>query len=115
MSYGYSDDLREKALAYYDRSGKSQAEVGAIFGISVRTLSDWNRKRREGDYRRRSHQKCKTPHKVDMVRLNAAITARPDAYLHELAKEFGCHASSVMRACVRAGISRKKNRTVSRA
>lgn len=27
MTYGYSDDLRAKALSYYDTSGKSQAQV----------------------------------------------------------------------------------------
>jgi len=115
MSYGYSNDLREKALNYYDSSGKSQSEVSEIFGVSLRTLNSWVQLRRSGDYRRRINQSDKTPHKLDDDVLRASIDANPDGYLHELAEQFGCHASSVMRRCQRLAITRKKNRSISGA
>lgn len=113
MSYGYSDDLRAAALAYYDRSDCSQSEVSDIFGIGVKTLSNWLRQRREtGAYSRRN-EKVRLSYKLEEEALRAYISTHPDAYLYEIAEQFSCHPTTIFYACKRMGISRKKNQPVS--
>jgi len=108
MTYGYSDDLRTKALAYYDASEKSQAAVCAIFGIGLRTFAQWVRLRKAGDFRRRPQQKPK-PAKIDGAALAAYIDAHPDAYFREIAVVFDVSDVGILKACRRLGITRKKN------
>jgi len=114
MTYGYSDDLRLKALSYYDASGKSQAEVCGIFGVGLRTFAQWVRLRKAGDFRRRPQQKPK-PAKIDGAALKAYIDAHPDAYFREIAVAFGVSDVGILKACRRLGITRKKNAAVLRA
>ena len=64
MSYGYSKDLREKALAYYDR-GHTRAEVCDVFDVHRHTFASWLKLRAQGgDITPRAHQKPKRPHIV---------------------------------------------------
>lgn len=114
MTYGYSDDLRAKALSYYDTSGKSQAEVCGIFGVGLRTFAQWLRLRRAGDFRRRPQQKPK-PATIDGAALAAYIDAHPDAYFREIAVVFKVSDVGILKACRRLGITRKKNSALRRA
>jgi len=114
MTYGYSDDLRTKALAYYDASEKLQAAVCAIFGIGLRTFAQWVRLRKAGDFRRRPQQKPK-PAKIDGAALAAYIDAHPDAYFREIAVVFDVSDVGILKACRRLGITRKKNSALLRA
>ncbi len=116
MSYGYSDDLRKAALDYYDRGVCTQAEVCAIFGLSVKTLSNWLRQRREtGEFSRRASGHPQPMYRIDAVALRNYFEAHPDAYLHEASAVFGVSPSGIYRACRRLGFTRKKNRAVSGA
>lgn len=114
MTYGYSDDLRAKALSYYDTSKKSQAEVCDIFGIGLRTFAQWIKLRKAGDFRRRPQQKPK-PATIDGAALAAYIDAHPDAYFREIAVVFDVSDVGILKACRRLGITRKKNSAVLRA
>jgi transposase len=114
MSYGYSNDLREKVLRYYDR-GFSQIEVCEVFEISRATLNNWLVKRKSGDFSRRNMTVCKSAHKIDEHALREHIRQHPDAYLHEIAAYFKVSDVGVLKACRRLGISRKKNQPVSGA
>jgi transposase len=116
MSYGYSDDLRAAALAYYDRGDCTQSEVSDIFGIGLKTLNNWLRQRREtGSFARRETELPRTAYKVDEEALRSYISTHSDAYLYEIAQELSCHPTTVFYACKRMGISRKKNQPVSGA
>jgi len=114
MTYGYSDDLREKALRYYDKGGKSQAEVSDIFGVSHRTFAQWVKLRKSGDFRRRPQQKRRTPTKIKGDALRSYIDEHPDAYLREIAVVFKVSDVGILKACRRLGITRKKNTAVLR-
>jgi transposase len=115
MTYGYSDDLREKALIYYDKGGKSQAEVSDIFGVSHRTFAQWVKLRKAGNFRRRPKQKRRRPTKIEGAALRAYIARHPDAYLREIAVVFQVSDVGILKACRRLGITRKKNTAVLRA
>lgn len=115
MTYGYSDDLRDKALRYYDKGGKSQAEVSAIFGVSHRTFAQWVKLRKSGDFRRRAKQKRRAPAKIESEALRLYIDQHPDAYFREIALVFKVSDVGILKACRRLGITRKKNTAVLRA
>jgi transposase len=114
MSYGYSKDLREKALAYYDR-GHTRSEVCDVFGIHRHTFSSWLKLRSASQDLTPRISHTRRPHKIDAERLKACIAERPNAYLWELGELFGVSDVAILKACRRLGITRKKNRAVSGA
>jgi transposase len=112
MPYGYSNDLRQKAIDYYARNKVTQREVSEIFGISLRTLGDWIRRDKTGSCNR-CDIRTKQPHKIDSIALRAYIAAHPDSYLREIAAHFNVSDVGIIKALRRLGISRKKNQPVS--
>lgn len=109
MTYGYSDDLRKMCLSYYDKSEKPQKEVALMFGIGLKTLSNWLRDRKEGFTSLRSEQKARHCPKLDDQSLRTYIGENPDAYLYEIAEHFDVSIPAVHYAFKRLGITRKKN------
>ena len=110
MPNGYSNDLRERVLAYYDDK-HTQKETSAMFRISRSTLNDWLKLRREtGSAHLRPRPKRRKSKKIDGEKLKSYIAAHPDAYLHEIATEFGVSPSAIWYACHRHGITRKKSK-----
>ena len=108
MTYGYSDDLRQAALNYYDSENVTQKQVCAIFGISLKTFSNWIRLKKQGVYSRRLNQRKKGATKINESKLREYIKENPDAYNHEIGKHFGVHGTTIHYACKRLGITRKK-------
>ena len=110
MPNGYSNDLRERVLAYKD-DNHTQAQTCAVFGISRATLNAWLRLRREtGSAELRARPTTRRSRKIDDERLKAYLDQHPDAYLHEIAEVFGVSPAAILYACRRAGITRKKRR-----
>lgn len=114
MTYGYSDDLRQAALEYYDSENVTQKQVCAIFGMSLKTFSNWIRLKKQGVYSRRLNQKKKGATKINESKLREYITENPDAYNHEIGEYFGVHGTTIYYACKRLGITRKKNQSIQR-
>jgi transposase len=109
MPNGYSNDLRTRVLAYKD-DNHTQHETCAVFGISRATLNAWLKLRREtGSAHLRPRPKTRRSRKIDAVKLEAYLAEHPDAYLREIAAEFGVGASAIMYACRRWGLTRKKS------
>ena len=102
----YSIDFRKKVLAYCERTG-SITEASHIFQISRNTIYGWLKlKEKTGDL---NHQvKGTKPRKVDRDRLKNYLTDNPDAYLTEIAAEFGCHPTTIHYALKAMGYTRKK-------
>jgi transposase len=110
MSNGYSNELRERVLSYYDQNKATQAEVCEIFSISLRAMSQWIRLRKEtGDFSLKERPKTRKARKIDKEALKAYIEKHPDHYLWEIGEYFQAAASSVFNALKRLGIHRKKN------
>jgi putative transposase len=110
MPNGYSNDLRERVLAYKDNN-HTQVETCEVFGISRSTLNAWLKLRREtGSAHLRPRPTRRRNRKIDEGKLKAYIAQHPDAYLREIAAVFGVSASAIMYACQRLGITRKKRR-----
>jgi transposase len=112
MATPYSQDLRDRILAAYDR-GKKTKEIADTFGISPAGA------RRVKQVRREEHRTTRLPMggarvvKVDLQRLRELVEAQPDATIPELHERLGrdrCSESAVGMALQRLGLSFKKRR-----
>ena len=110
-----SEDTRRRALAAYERGGKTQPEIAAIFGVTLRTFQRWWRAWRE-------EKRCAPIPRPGRPRvftgaaakkLRRLVEERPDATLHELAEQTGevaCH-TTVHRTLERWDLPLKKRRS----
>jgi len=107
-----SGDTRRRALAAYHQGGKSQSEIAAIFGVTLRTFQRWWRAWRiEG----RDAPGCSPGRPRTLVgplenRLRREVARQPDATLHELAERLGHLVSyvTVHRTLEQLGLPYKK-------
>ena len=107
MAKAYSNDLRDKVLAYYDNE-TTQAQTCEVFGIARSTLNNWLRLRRETGSGHGRPRATITPHKIDPTGVRQYVKKHPDAYLREIAAAFGVSPSAIWYACEREKITRKK-------
>ena len=103
----YDIKLRRRAIAYWD-AGHSKKETAAVFKVSHFTLQMWKSQLKEtGTLEVKKRRE--TWRKIDPVRLREYLKQHPDAYLKEMAEEFGCSDVAILKALRRLKISRKKN------
>lgn len=108
MPNGYSNDLRERILKYYD-DNHSQRETCEVFEIGRTTLTTWLKLRREtGSAHLRPRPKRRRSAKIEEQALKSYIAEHPDAYLREIAEVFEVSDVAILYACRRFGITRKK-------
>lgn len=104
----YSEDLRKKVVEYLE-SGHTQRDARDIFCIDLSTINRWHVL-----YITTGSLKdipaVHKPKKLPREQLLDYITAHPDAYLKEIAADFGCSDTAVSKALARYGITRKKKR-----
>jgi transposase len=103
----YSIDFRAKAVEYKDK-GHTFAELKEAYGIDNKTYAKWKRLYAETqsykDKKRRSRGG-----KIAMDKLLQNVKKKPDSYLKELAKPFGCTPTAVFYALRWGNITYKKN------
>ena len=103
----YDIKYRKRALDYWNE-GHSQKETTEVFSVSRRTLNYWKKQLKEsGKLEPKSRRE--TWRKIDPDRLKDYLSEHPDAYLREMAEEFGCSDVAVSKALRRLKVSRKKN------
>lgn len=107
MPNGYSNDLRERVVSYYD-ADHTQEETCVQFSISRASLKRWLKLRRDTGSVALKSRPPNRNRKLDGEKLKAYIAEHPDAYLREIAEIFEVSVSSVWYACQRHKISRKK-------
>jgi transposase len=116
MTAPYSQDLRDRILAAYDRGMKTQ-QIAEVFAVS----RSWARrvKQRRRETGETSHRPMGGPGvtKVDRTRLVELVTAHPDATLAELRELLGveCALSTISEALKVLGLSFKKKRSTRRS
>ncbi len=110
MTTPYSQDLRDRVLAAYDRGMKTK-QISVIFAVS----SPWARrvKQRRRETGETTHRPMGAPIviKVDRARLLELVREHPDATLAELREHLGleCALSTPSEALKELGLSFKKN------
>lgn len=116
----YSDDLRRKIVAAYERGHRSQREIAELFGVSPATVRNFIRRKRErGSPDALPHSGGAAARIDDAARaeLRQLIASSPDSTLAEarehLGRQLGVSVglSAVCRALSKLGLPRKKSRS----
>jgi transposase len=116
MAAAYSQDLRERVLAAYDRGMPTQ-EIAELFAVSKAWARRLKQRRREtGETAPRPSGGARVI-KIDMARLAELVKAQPDATARELRARLGiqCAESAIYMALQRLGLSFKKRRSTPRS
>lgn len=116
----YSNDLRRKIVAAYERGRRSQREIAELFGVSPATVRNFVRRKRERgtpDVLPRGGGPRALLDDDARDQLRRLIASSPDATLEEarvhLERETGVRVgrTTVWRALVRLRLPRKKSRS----
>lgn len=116
MAAPYSDDLRDRVLAAYDRGMKTK-EIAEVFQVSPAWARRIKQCRRETGRVRALPTGGKRVQKIDPVLLAELVRRQPDATLKELRERLGvkCALSSVWSALDKLKLSFKKSRSTPRS
>ena len=116
MASPYSQDLRDRVLAAYDRGGRTKA-IANMFAVSPAWARRLKQTRRETGRTAPLPMGGATVVKIDMTRLAELVSGQPDATLAELRVRLGnvCSESAVCMALQRLGLSYKKRRSTPRS
>lgn len=116
MASPYSQDLRSRVLAAYDR-GMPTKQVAEVFDVSPAWARRLKQRRRETGETAPRPMGGATVVKIDMGRLAELVREQPDATLRELRERLGgvCGEPAVCMALKRLGLSFKKRRSTPRS
>ena len=106
MPRAYSEDLRYKVLEHVAK-GANKTKTAELFGIGVNSIYLWQRQLKELGHLK-SRYRGKPAIKITEQKLRQYIQKHPDAYLEEIAVDFGVSAVGIWKACKRYKITRKK-------
>jgi len=87
--------------------GHTGKELRETFGIYPSEVNKWRKLLKETGSLEPKYPKMRAG-KINLKKLEKVVEERPDAYLHELAKEFGCTKQAVFYALKRLKITVKK-------
>jgi len=102
----YDKKFKQRVLEYL-AEGHTQTSASKIFKIGTTTIKEWKKRLGAGESLD-AKIRCRKPKKIDPEKLQAYAAANPDAYISEIAAEFGCVRSAVQKALKKLGITRKK-------
>jgi len=116
MGAAYSQDLRDRVLAAYDR-GMTSGQIAQTFAVSASWARRVKQRRRETGETTPRAMGGVTVVKIDMDRLRELVLAQPDATTQELHARLGidCSESAVGMALRRLDLSFKKRRCTLRS
>jgi len=103
----YDVKFRRRAIEYWN-DGHSKRTTATLFKVSTFTLQQWKNQLNETG-KLEPKKRRETWRKIDPARLVEYLKQNPDAYLKEMAEEFGCSDVAVLKALRRLKITRKKN------
>ncbi len=113
MATPYSQDLRDRVLAAYDR-GMRTGEIAEIFDVCPAWARRVKQRRRETGETGPRPMGGATVFKIDLVRLAELVKEQPDATLKELGERLGvdCVSSAISKALKKLGLTSKKRRSM---
>jgi transposase len=112
MAKPYSQDLRDRVLAAYDR-GEPTARIAQSFSVCPAWARRLKQRRRETGQTTPRPMGGARITKIDPVRLEQLVGEQPDATLEELRERLGvaCSISGISMALKKLGLSFKKRRS----
>ena len=111
MAAPYSQDLRDRVLAAYDRGMETKA-IAEVFAVSKAWARMVKQRRRESGETAPRPMGGATVIKIDLTRLADLVREKPDSTLKELRTLLGgvCGEPAICMALKRLGLSFKKRR-----
>ena len=103
----YSADYRLAAIDF-KKSGHTFKDLREVFKITPRTYYQWV-ENMETSGKVKIEKKQTRKGKIDPDALRKAVEEKPDAYLRELSKKFGCSTTAVYKRLLQLGFTYKKN------
>ena len=103
----YDEKYRRRALDYWGE-GNSKRKTAEVFKVSTSTLQQWKSKLKDTGTLAPKERK-RIWRKIDPSKLKEYIEKNPDAYLREIAAEFGCTIHAVEKALKHLKTTCKKN------
>lgn len=103
---GYDIKFKQRVLEYREE-GHTFKETCKTFKIAETTLIRWMEKEKEGRLEEVKIRDRK-PKKICPDKLVEYIKINPDAYLIEIAENFKCSTTAVLKALKKLNITRKK-------
>ena len=112
MATPYSQDLRERVLAAYDRGLPTQ-QIAEVFAVSKAWARRLKQRRRETGETAPRPMGGATVIKIDLARLAELVHEQPDATLKELRERLNnvCGEPAICMALKKLGLSFKKRRS----
>lgn len=112
MASPYSQDLRLRVLAAYDR-GMPTKQIAEVFDVSPAWARRLKQRRRQTGETSPRPMGGATVIKIDRVRLAELVREQPDATLKELRQRLGiqCAESAICMALKKLGFTFKKRRS----
>lgn len=116
MPAPYSQDLRDRVLAAFDR-GETGATIAEMFQVSESWANRCRQVRREKGRTTPLPTGGRRHSKIDKEKLAALVREKPDSTLKELRDELGvrCVESAICMALKKLGLSYKKRRSTPRS
>ena len=100
----YDKKYRQRAIAYWEE-GHSKRATAKVFKVGTTTLQKWKTQLKEtGSLEPKKRRE--TWRKIEPSRLREYLDRHPDAYLKEIAEEFGCSDVAIFKALRRLQITR---------
>ena len=106
----YDEKYRKRAIEYWVE-GHSRRETAEVFKVSPSSLQEWKSQMKESGTLAPKKRR-ETWRKIDPEKLKEYNEEHPDAYLKEIAEEFGCSDTAIRKALRRLQITRKKNSSI---
>jgi len=102
----YIVDLRQKVMSFIDE-GNTIEETSRIFKVGKSTISKWKKLRLESGSLNNRPLNIGFK-KIDPELLKKYVEEHPDAYLKEMAVQFGCSDVGIIKTLRKLKITRKK-------
>jgi transposase len=116
MGAAYSQDLRDRVLAAFDRGMKTK-QIAKLFQVSPAWARRVKQRRRETGETTPRPMGGATIFKIDLARLEELVHQQPDATGPELRVRLGvqCSDAAIYMALARLGLTFKKRRSARRS
>lgn len=108
----YDIKFKQRVIEYREE-GHTFKQTCDTFKISETTLIKWIKKEKEGKLGE-VKIRVRKPKKIYPNKLVEYIRKNPDAYLKEIADEFNCSTTALLKALKKLNITRKKDYFIQR-
>lgn len=109
---GYPLSFKMEVIQYR-KDGHTAPETEKVFQVSQSTIYRWERQLKAKGHLR-SEPGIRPHKKIDPDEFRAYLALNPNAYLKEIAYNFGCSIAAIQKALIRNGIVRKGHKGRSR-